>query len=412
MTSFGSCSCNKIPEERKPEKVMIFYAAGFNSISSYISQDVKDLKSGYLPGNEGTDDVLLVYSHFTKGSYSNPQSPVLVQLYRSSSGDVVSDTLKVYDPGTITASAEQVNEVLSFVNEKFPAKSYGLIFSSHGFGYLPAGYYSNSEKFEKGEISGVRMRSSGPAAYPYVEPETDPSLPPLKSVGEDVVVIDGEKYSYEIDIKDMADAIPMHLDYILFDACLMGGIEVAYQFRDKCDYMGFSAAEVLAEGFNYKTVASHLLMPSSPQPQKVCEDYFEYYDSLSGLERSATISFVDCRRLGDLAEVCSRLFSEYEEAIAGLDPDRVQRFFRSKYHWFYDLESILVQAGISDADKAELKRALDGCVLYKAATEDFIGAFDIDTFCGFSMFLPCNGGNYLKDYYKGLAWNKATGLVK
>jgi len=28
------------------------------------------------------------------------------------------------------------------------------------------------------------------------------------------------------------------------------------------------------------------------------------------------------------------------------------------------------------------------------------------------MYLPCNGGPYLEEFYMTLAWNKATGLVQ
>ena len=38
--------------------------------------------------------------------------------------------------------------------------------------------------------------------------------------------------------------------------------------------------------------------------------------------------------------------------------------------------------------------------------------FTIDTFSGFSMYLPCNGTNELDKYYQTLKWNKATDLVK
>ena len=32
--------------------------------------------------------------------------------------------------------------------------------------------------------------------------------------------------------------------------------------------------------------------------------------------------------------------------------------------------------------------------------------------CGLSMYLPCNGSEYLDNFYKTLEWNKATALVK
>lgn len=416
LTIIASASCCKTPQPVKTErsKTLLYYLCGFNSISSFLAEDLEDIKSGYLPGDGQNDDVLLIYAHLLKkgGSYSTPNSPVLLRLYRNSSGEAVVDTLVVYEKNAISASSHQLNAVLSYVKDNYAAESYGLVFSSHGYGYLPSGYYSNSEKYESGELPAPGMRSGVPVPVPYVEPETDPSLPMTKCVGEDVVLIDGKKYSYHIDITDFSDAIPMHLDYILFDACLMGGIEVAYELKDKCGMIGFSSAEILAEGFDYTKASLHLLGSEKADPLQVCKDYFEYYDSQEGLYRSATISCVDCTQLDPLAQVCARLFDKYSSAIAGLDSSKVQRYYRFNYHWFYDLESILCEAGITSEELNQLRGALDKCILYKSATPDFIGSFDISVFSGLSMFLPCQGGDYLKNFYKGLAWNKATSLVR
>jgi hypothetical protein len=38
--------------------------------------------------------------------------------------------------------------------------------------------------------------------------------------------------------------------------------------------------------------------------------------------------------------------------------------------------------------------------------------FYINTFSGFSMYLPSNGHAELDKYYRTLKWNQATGLVK
>jgi hypothetical protein len=113
-----------------------------------------------------------------------------------------------------------------------------------------------------------------------------------------------------------------------------------------------------------------------------------------------------------LADVCAGLFEKHAEAIAAVDPSRVQRSYRYSYHWFYDLESILAVAGVGKEDLDLLRSALDQCVLYKASTPSFMQEFDINVFCGMSMFLPCNGGDKLKEYYKSLDWNEATGLVR
>ena len=414
---------NRVPSP-ETRKVLLLYSAGFNSISGYLNINFEDLKKGWLPDNRRSEDVLLVYSHSTlsPGNYSTPSSPVLMRLYKGQDGKAVTDTLVTYPAETISASAGTLNLVLTYVKENFPAKGYGLLFSSHATGYLPAGFYSDPGKYvfkEKGTaLSGGRelsgMQFHGPEPVPYYEPLTDPSLPAVKSIGQDRA----GRMSYEIEIDNFAAAIPMKLDYILFDACLMGGIEVAYELREKCVLAGFSQAEVLAEGFDYTTLAGHLLRNSVSDPKKVCEDYFTRYDIQSGLNRSATISLVDCSRLEPVARVCRKLFSKYRSGLDSMDPDKVQRYYRYSYHWFYDLESILTEAGADAAELEELRRAISGCISYKAATPSFIhgsaydGGFDIDTHCGLSMYLPCHGHPELDKYYRTLAWNHATGLVE
>lgn len=396
--------------------VLLLYSAGYNSLTSYLSEDIEDLKSGWLPGSLRNDNVLLVYSHLLgpSGKYSEPSSPVLMRFHASSEGVAVCDTLKIYDSSVISSSPAQFGEVMNYVKREFPAAGYGLVFSSHATGYLPAGFYQDPASYIYKGDSDRQMKSvwHGAVASPYVEMEYDPSLPAVKSIGQDVVQTSDSRVSYEMELADFADAIPMKLDYILFDACLMGGIEVAYELRGKTSLVGFSQAEVLAEGLNYKTLASRLLADDTSDLVAVCRDYFEQYDILDGANRSATVSAIDCDELEPLAELCAELFERYRGDISALPWSRVQRYYRSRYHWFYDLESILVEAGISSEEKHDLYEALEKCVLYKGATPSFMNSFDIAVFSGFSMYLPSHGNTELDKYYKTLEWNKATGLVK
>ena len=75
------------------------------------------------------------------------------------------------------------------------------------------------------------------------------------------------------------------------------------------------------------------------------------------------------------------------------------------------MEDILYQSGVSQEDMNRFRSALDGCVVYKAATPKFL-TLTIDKHCGLSMYLPSNGTNALDEFYKTLSWNKATELVK
>jgi hypothetical protein len=290
-----------------------------------------------------------------------------------------------------------------------------MIFSSHATGYLPTGFYSNPKGYTYAPsmvMSCPGTEVDAPRGAPYVAPEHDPSLPMVKSVGQDQVGSYGSYISYEIQIEDFAEALPMYMDYILFDACLMGGVEVAYELAGKVGLVGFSQTEVLAEGFDYKTLTMHLLNGGEPDPVAVCMDYFHQYDIQSGVMRSATISVVDCNRLEPLADVCSDIFRNYRGAIGVLKATHVQRYFRGDSHWFYDLVDIVEMAGVDDVRVQALKEAVDNCIVYKAATQSFMGSFDITAYSGFSMYLPSNGNLELDKYYRTLKWNIATGLIQ
>ena len=415
--AYGCCDIDTPQDDcvvdESARKVLLLYSAGYNSLRSYLLDDIKDLKQGWLPGEGCQEDILLVYTHTTKtsGAYNMPSKPYLIRLYRNEQGNTISDTLKVYPETTISASAEQLNEVLTYVKDNFTSGSYGMIFSSHATGYLPSGYYTNPSAYKFQETRLMRSRGI-PTPVPYIEPDFDPSLPMVKSVGQDQVGPSSDRVSYEMELADFADAIPMKLDYILFDACLMGGVEVAYELRGKCSKVGFSQAEVLAEGLDYRTLTSHLLQQETPDPMGVCNDYFFQYDIQSGVYRSATVSLVDCDNMEPLAQVCREIFAAHATGLADIDPAKVQRFYRSSKHWFYDLESIIMEAGASEEEIAALHAALDQCVLYKGHTPEFMNEFKIKVFSGFSMYLPCNGSWELDKFYKTLQWNQATGLVQ
>ncbi len=76
-----------------------------------------------------------------------------------------------------------------------------------------------------------------------------------------------------------------------------------------------------------------------------------------------------------------------------------------------DLKDILVKAGASEEDLEKFQNAIDASLLYKAATPAFLN-IPINTFSGYSMYLPANGSTFLNNFYKTLSWNTATSLVQ
>ena len=420
--SYGQSAHNRI-ENGEVRNVLLLYTAGFTkSIPFYLREDIEDLKNGWLPEKGRGENVLLIYSHLPKTDYDlkTPTSPVLFRLYSDQTGNAVADTLVIYEPGTFSASALQMNKVLNYVKQEFPAKGYGMIFSSHGTGYLPSGFYGNASSFDFFEAPKRRPGLHNPSPVPYIDRDFDPSMPVVKSLGADVTYVGETQMSVEMELDEFADAIPMKLDYLLFDSCLMGGVEVAYELRGKCGMVGFSQTEVLAEGFDYTTLTGHLLKNITPDPVAVCNDYFQQYDKETGLMRSATISVVSPDDMDALAQTCRELFTKYRNGLQIVNPGQVQQYFRSNHHWFYDLESIITQSAVAQGedtqeindDIASLRRSLDKCIAYKAATPIFMSQFRIHTHSGFSMYLPKHGTDYLDAFYKRFKWNIDTGLVE
>ena len=419
-----SCEGWLCPDKKnKFDRVMILYAAGCNSLSSSIQENIRDLKTGFIPEKKDKR-ALIVVSHSPAGylTYTPETESYIIRLYKSKA-QVVADTVKTIPAGKFLTQPGVMKDVLSYVKDSFKSEHYGMIFSSHATGWLPEGYFNNPTSQGGGGSSWTwsaprRSLSLPEGAVPYYEPEHEEGLPLTKSIGQEDTYHGETKISYEMSQLDFAANIPMHLDYLIFDACFMGCIETAYELRNVVDLVAFSPTEVLQYGFQYKTLASHLL-EGEPDLYKACKDFFDKYDQETGIMRSATVTLVNCSKLENLKSVCSDLFQRYREAIAAVNPEEVQPYFRSYHHWFYDMEDILLKAGINATEKANLENALSQCIVYKAATPTFylstLGAgsgFPINVYSGFSMYLPCNGSPDLDNFYKTLAWNKATGLVQ
>lgn len=395
------------PYGEETRRVLLLYEAGFNSLDSDIASNIKTLQKGWLPGKARTDNVLLVFSHLTSSrkNYAVETAPVLIRMYQEHDQPVL-DTLKAWPVGTSVANAEMVTEVFTLVRDLFPAAGYGAVLSSHATGWLPEDYFNNAKKYEGYD--------RGASVITWTSPQR-------RSFGQDYY--DQGTRTEEIELHELAAAIPYRLDYILFDACLMATVEVAWQLRGVCSYLAAAPCEIPAAGFDYSTLTTHLIKSESPDLKAVCEDYFARYehDSTYG----AAITMVDCGALDGLASVCRTLFEKYRTAIRTVDGSRIQVYDRTwtgkYYNVFFDLEDLLRQSGASEEDLALVRRALDDAIVYESHTTRFIN-LDLERCCGLSVYLPSypdgrrdgwHGTPFLDGFYQEhVSWNAATNLVE
>ena len=218
----------------------------------------------------------------------------------------------------------------------------------------------------------------------------------------------GAEDGKEMDIMEMVKALPYRFSYIIFDACLMGGIEVAYQLKDSTDYILFSPAEVLVKGFPYSRIMEPLFRTPA-DVREVGDLYYNYYNNQGGDSRSATISLIKTSELENVAAVAGKIFDKYREKIALLNTNAIQRYLRINLPWFYDLEDFIGQLADSQ-DAAEFSSALQKAVIYKAATPYFLN-LPIERFSGMSIYVPNPTNEVLDNYYRQYEWNKATRMI-
>ena len=409
------------PQKERPEgatlketpnlrRVFVLFSFGYNNLSYDLNEDIEEMINGALPEYGPDKNVVLVLRHGTakNSNYSLPSSPVLTQFY-TKNGKIIRDTLKVYADTTVAARKTIVNDVLTIAKNRFPAKSYGMLISSHGTGWAPQGYcYSPPDKSSGTIWSLDSFGYSGPEKYHQ-------DRPLLKSIGAHYN--GSAARSIEIEIPYLAEAIPMHLDYILFDACLMGCIEVAYELKDKCDQICFSQTEVLAGGMDYKNLLSVLFNQDNIDLTACAENYFNMYkDASLSWMRSATVSVVDSTKLDPLAETVAKLSEKIRAMAATTSRHSVQGYFQpryDRYHGiFYDLEDIVAKSGATEEELDELRAALDECVLCKYATARFLDEFAIKTHSGLSMYLYDSDREILNEYYKTLKWEQKVRLIE
>ena len=421
LISAAACQKDK-PDESviKNRRVLLLYECGFNNLSNFMKENLEDLESGFIPEKDG--DVLLVYSRMSNsGSDRTPVRSYLKRFYKTRKGQVIAENIRVFNEETIAASPATMTKVLNSVKEEFPAKGYGMVFSSHGSGWLPAGYFYNPSRFEEDhqdEITAAGQSVRGAALpdrrrLPVPEgdlADTDPFYGMTRSIGQDF--IKDRYYGHEMNVNEFASGIPFHLDYILFDMCFTAGVEVVYGLKDKADYLGLSPAEVMGAGmFDYTKLTTFLLKGSEPDLAGLFKDSFEMYDKKSGDYRSSTVNVIRTDGVDNLAAVCKNLIMKYSDTLANAPTSEIQGYFRSNRHYFYDLRDIFAKCGATESELSALDKAINGCIIYKNATPRMI-SFPIDTYSGFSMYLPCAGTELLDFYYKKEAWNDAVGLVK
>ncbi|MDE6636707.1 MAG: hypothetical protein K2K32_00570, partial [Muribaculaceae bacterium] len=280
-TSGLSCSGEKEDEPAKPvsakdntKRTVLIYAVASNNLASYLRADKNEMIQA-APSIEGlgSDVRVLLYSVASQSA----TEATLSELTQDDSGNWDFVDLRSYDRNTFSTDPERMRQVYADLLDEAPAKKYGLVFWSHGTGWVP-----NFADHETPSSSGV----------PQIQ----------KSYGSDKF----QGVTDYCDIDELAEALPEGMfDYIWFDCCYMMGVETVYQLRNKCDYIGGYPTEDWSPGMNYDETLTHLAAPT-PNLAAAGQAFFDYYNNQN---MAVTVTVMKTDGLEQLAKAASDIYA-------------------------------------------------------------------------------------------------------
>ena len=403
----AACS-NEIPEQqpaKRSGRTVLAYLISNNkagSLDTYLRDNVIDMYTAL--GNMKESCTLLVF--YRPYPDDAPLSkPTLMSFYADGRGNInnvaaLTGTELTFDAvcriaqkkeytmnSQIATDPAVMEEVFTDMQTVAPSDSYGLILGSHASGWM----------------KGTSV--------------------PTKAFGDD----DG----YNIDIPDLANVLKKSfsekLDFVLFDACMMGTAEVGYELRETTSYCIASVMETPVYGFPYDQILPYLYTENIDYPA-VCHEFmsFNKTNNLWG-----TCAVMDCSQMENLASAVKAKLSEWQDALSSVSMQNVQQYGVNSYKYFsYDVLDFFRELGrksgvvkTTDLNEAiaSVQSALNQAVIAKDCLSgvdyDFEGlTIDGTRFCGIGMYIPGEYNRYVANktiwnsyYEQSISWYCAAG---
>lgn len=312
--------------------------------------------------------------------------PYICRFYRNTAGGAVCDTVYKYQEDFYSTDSVRFKDALSWVMDYYPSEHLGLVMWSHGTGWL----YDSNKSRSIGEDNGRDLD-------------------------------DALTFSKWMEVEELAAVLKelsVNTDFVLFDACFMQCVEVAYAMREAADWLVGSPAELPADGAPYNRIMSSLF--SFPfDAKELIEQYKGGYSDYNGV----TLSAVKCSAVDRLAEVTAAFVPAYFSR--GFQVNESGVFSYLKDGRFRDIVSLPEyfdmngQMMLRLPDDAYLlwKKALDAAVPYRVASRVWYSMYKGDSyvnfsqFCGLSMYVPHDESKYstLNENFRRTEWYGATG---
>lgn len=394
---FLLAGCESKPVQTTNERTIIVYINADNNLYDMVIgserygalMDVNEMELGWQDDafrnatllvylNSGDKDVPKIYrirhndqmpTKDKEGAFDNGIRSAVVQTYEK------------HD----SSKPEILSRVLNDAMQIAPATSYGLVLWSHGTGWVPMGM-------------GQPLKSSGATTYTFGASDT--------------------YNKNQMEIPDLAKALPSGVvfDYIAFDACYMGCIEVAYELRNHCRYYIGSAVETPIDGFEYHKIMGELVTGDT---QGIVQKNYNHYSQQSGWWATCTMSSIDCSKLETLAAATKQLITKNPKALSELTTTGVQDLSSSSsfYNTYIDLGDFIAKNWAYAPELNQWITALEASVAAKYTLPTNLGrdwptGYKISNYSGYSCYVPrASQPKALAAYRTRFAWSTASGMA-
>ncbi|WP_462342541.1 clostripain-related cysteine peptidase [Phocaeicola plebeius] len=401
----AACS-NEIPEQqpaKRSGRTVLAYLISNNkagSLDTYLRDNVIDMYTAL--GNMKESCTLLVFYRPYTGD-APLSKPTLMSFYADGRGNInnvaaLTGTELTFDAvcriaqkkeytmnSQIATDPAVMEEVFTDMQTVAPSDSYGLIFGSHATGW----------------IKGTSFQA--------------------RAFGDD--------NGYNIDIPDLADVLKRSfpekkLDFVLFDACMMGTAEVGYELKEVTSHCIASVMETPIYGFPYDQILPYLYSENVDY-SAVCHEFISFNKTK---DVWGTCAVMDCSQMENLASAVKAKLSEWEDALSSVSMQNVQQYGVNSYKYFsYDVLDFFRElggkSGVAETDLneaiASIQTVLNEAVIAKECIPNpSNSSFRVDEarFCGIGMYIPKEYNPYVANktawnsyYEQSISWYHAAG---
>lgn len=380
-----------------------------NSLLSDFRRTVEDMQT-VVAQRSMKDERVMVFMA------TSEREAVLFEL-KKHNGRCLTDTLRRYSDRPFT-SRQWLTSLFSEVMTLAPASRYGMVVGCHGLAWVPVQGQRNARKrlgsqewIDEGDnlYKEEKIDKEGLYKEERINKEGEPNdLMHFEVQGPVTTRFIGGTYpETQIETTDLADAMAdagFHTEYILFDACYMSSVEVAYELKDVTHYLIASPTEVLSYGFPYITMGKHLL--GTPNYKGIADSFISFYSSYN--LPYGTVAVTDCTQLDALAAIAQQINAAATEQLV---PNGVQIMDGYSPTLFYDLGHLMSLKDAGTVLTAAFAEQLDKTVPYKGHTGQYFTTLkdapvDIEHYSGLNT--SQGSLNHMADRFSETAWYKAT----